>query len=37
MLVNVGVGSPFDLANNDGIVDVDDLNVALSAWGTNCG
>ncbi|MCA9281963.1 MAG: hypothetical protein H6812_10985 [Phycisphaeraceae bacterium] len=36
-LVNVGVGSPFDLANNDGIVDVDDLNVALSAWGTNCG
>ena len=34
--VNVGMGSPLDLANDDGIVDVDDLNVILSAWGQPC-
>jgi len=28
---------PGDVANNDGIVDVDDLNAILSAWGTNVG
>lgn len=28
--VNVGIGSPLDLANDDGIVTVDDLNVVLA-------
>ncbi len=35
-LVNVGVGSPLDLANDDGIVDVDDLNVVLGNWQAAC-
>ncbi|MCA9305175.1 MAG: hypothetical protein R3B46_13675 [Phycisphaerales bacterium] len=34
--VNVGIGSPLDLANNDGIVTVDDLNVVLANWGATC-
>ncbi|MCA9280488.1 MAG: endonuclease [Phycisphaeraceae bacterium] len=34
--MNVGMGSPIDLANNDGFVDVDDLNVVLGNWGTDC-
>ena len=36
-LVNVGVGSPLDLANNDGVITVDDLNVVLSNWQNDCG
>ncbi len=35
-LVNVGVGSPFDLANNDGVINVDDLNAVLAQWGSSC-
>ncbi|MEZ6209855.1 MAG: M12 family metallo-peptidase [Phycisphaerales bacterium] len=33
---SVGMGSPLDLANDDGFVDVDDLNVVLGNWGTTC-
>ncbi|MCA9283326.1 MAG: hypothetical protein KDA30_14950 [Phycisphaerales bacterium] len=36
-LVNVGVGSPLDLANDDGVITVDDLNVVLSNWQNDCG
>ena len=32
---SVGMGSPLDLANDDGFIDVDDLNVVLSNWGCN--
>ncbi|MCA9305703.1 MAG: hypothetical protein KDA16_04180 [Phycisphaerales bacterium] len=33
---SVGMGSPLDLANDDGFVDVDDLNVILSNFGNTC-
>ncbi len=35
-LVNVGAGSPLDLANADGVVTVDDLNIVLSNWQASC-
>lgn len=33
---SVGIGSPVDLANDDGFVDIDDLNVVLSNWNVTC-
>ncbi|MCA9306117.1 MAG: delta-60 repeat domain-containing protein [Phycisphaerales bacterium] len=34
--MNVGVGSPPDIAGDDGVVNADDLNVVLSSWGSVC-
>lgn len=33
---NVGVGSPLDLAGDDGLINVDDLNAVLGNWNQSC-
>ncbi len=33
---NVGVGSPLDLAGDDGLINVDDLNAVLGNWNSSC-